>query len=60
MPRKILGGALFDLFPLLDAHRWMNSPFFLFPASFLIVYLIGWAISFIKRAIASWLPYPND
>jgi hypothetical protein len=44
--------AVLHLFPLMYANPWMNTPFFLFPISFLIVYLVGWSISSIKDGIA--------
>ena len=51
LPAELTFGIL-HLFPLLQVHPWTNTPYFLFPVSLLIVYLIGWAISAVKRRLS--------
>ena len=43
--------GILHLFPVMYRHAWTNTPYFLFPACLVIVYLIGWAISTANRRL---------
>jgi len=49
-PAGVTFGIL-HLFPIMYHHPWTNTPYFLFPACLVIVYLIGWAISTANRRL---------
>jgi hypothetical protein len=49
-PAGVTFGIL-RLFPVMYHHPWTNTPYFLFPACLVIVYLIGWAISTANRRL---------
>jgi len=49
-PAGVTFGIL-HLFPVMYRHAWTNTPYFLFPACLVIVYLIGWAISTANRRL---------
>jgi hypothetical protein len=51
-PAGIAFGFL-DLFPVMYAHPWMNTPVFLFSLSFFILYLVGFAFSVIKLVFST-------
>jgi hypothetical protein len=58
LPAGIAFGIL-HLFPVLHRYPWTNTPYFLFPVCLLIVYLIGWAISAVKRRLSCDSEDPN-
>ncbi len=43
--------GLLHLFPVMYQYPWTNTPYFLFPACLVIVYLIGWSISTANRRL---------
>jgi hypothetical protein len=49
-PAGVTFGIL-HLFPVMYHHPWTNTPYFLFPACLVIVYVIGWAISTANRSL---------
>src|ERR1700722_5702082 len=49
-PAGVTFGIL-HLFPVMYQHPWTNTPYFLFPACLVIVYVIGWAISTANRKL---------
>ena len=48
---------MLHLFPVMYRHPWINTWYFVVPARLTIVYLTGWAISTVKRAL---LWYSSD
>jgi hypothetical protein len=49
-PAGVTFGIL-HLFPVIYHHPWTSTPYFLFPACLVIVYVIGWAISTANRKL---------